>query len=69
MRLKAPTCRRRTTRTSSTGKGWFRNGDQRHQFAAGDVIFAASGVTHRFEDFSDDFATWVVFYGPKGGEA
>jgi hypothetical protein len=22
----------------------------------------------RFEDFSDDFATWVIFYGPPGGE-
>ena len=27
------------------------------------------GVEHRFEDFSDDFAAWVVFYGPSGGEA
>ena len=23
---------------------------------------------HRFEEFSDDFATWVMFYGPEGGE-
>jgi len=23
----------------------------------------------RFEEFSDDFATWVMFYGPEGGEA
>jgi hypothetical protein len=28
-----------------------------------------AGVPHRFVDFSDDFETWVVFYGPKGGEA
>ena len=26
----------------------------------------AAGV--RFENFSDDFVTWVVFYGPPGGE-
>jgi hypothetical protein len=25
-------------------------------------------VVHRFEDFSDDFCTWVMFYGPEGGE-
>jgi hypothetical protein len=21
-----------------------------------------------FENFSDDFAVWVIFYGPEGGE-
>jgi hypothetical protein len=25
-------------------------------------------VTHRFEEFSDDLAVWVFFYGPEGGE-
>ena len=34
-----------------------------------DVIFVPSGMEHRFEDFSEDFATWVIFYGPNGGEA
>jgi hypothetical protein len=24
---------------------------------------------HRFEDFTDDLAVWVIFYGPEGGEA
>jgi mannose-6-phosphate isomerase-like protein (cupin superfamily) len=24
---------------------------------------------HRFVDFTADFGTWVVFWGPKGGEA
>jgi mannose-6-phosphate isomerase-like protein (cupin superfamily) len=40
-----------------------------HSFRAGDVFFVASGVEHRFEQFSADFATWVVFWGPAGGEA
>ena len=22
-----------------------------------------------FEEFTEDFATWVFFYGPEGGEA
>jgi hypothetical protein len=26
------------------------------------------GAKHRFENFSHDFVTWVVFYGPQGGE-
>lgn len=37
--------------------------------AAGDVLFVPALQPHRFEDFSDDFATWVVFYGPAGGES
>ena len=39
-----------------------------HNFAAGDVFFVGSGVEHRFEKFSSDFSTWVVFWGPPGGE-
>lgn len=36
--------------------------------AAGDVLFVPAGVPHRFENFSHDFLTWIVFYGPQGGE-
>lgn len=50
------------------GHGSFVNGDTRRPFAPGDLLFVPAGVTHRFEDFSDDFATWVIFYGPEGGE-
>jgi mannose-6-phosphate isomerase-like protein (cupin superfamily) len=52
-----------------SGQGTFRNGEARHPFGPGDVIFVPAGVEHRFEQFSDDFATWVMFYGPDGGEA
>jgi mannose-6-phosphate isomerase-like protein (cupin superfamily) len=34
----------------------------------GDAFFVAAGVTHQFKNFTDDFVTWVVFYGPQGGE-
>ena len=51
------------------GSGWFVTGDARHPFGAGDVLFVPAGVVHRFEQFSDDFAVWVVFYGPEGGES
>lgn len=34
----------------------------------GDILFVPAGVAHRFENFSPDFVTWVVFYGPSAGE-
>jgi mannose-6-phosphate isomerase-like protein (cupin superfamily) len=52
-----------------SGSGQFRNGGIRQAFQTGELLFAAAGVEHRFENFSDDFATWVIFYGPEGGEA
>ena len=42
---------------------------ERKSFGPADVMFAPAGAVHRFENFSDDFATWVVFWGPKGGES
>src|SRR4051812_5408861 len=44
------------------GSGWFVNGERRRPFAAGDVLFVPAGIEHHFEDFSDDFGTWVIFY-------
>lgn len=43
-------------------------GEERVPFGPGDALFVAAGTAHRFEDFSDDFATWIIFYGPEGGE-
>jgi mannose-6-phosphate isomerase-like protein (cupin superfamily) len=51
-----------------SGSGEFVNGPERHSFGPGDVLFVPAGVEHRFEDFTDDLAVWVVFYGPEGGE-
>jgi len=50
------------------GGGEFVCGGARQAFVPHDVLFAAAGVEHRFENFSDDFAVWVFFYGPEGGE-
>ena len=52
-----------------SGTGWFVNGETRHRFSPGDVLFAPAGTVHRFEDFTDDLQSWVIFYGPEGGEA
>ncbi len=50
------------------GSGVFLHAGQRTPFRAGDTLFVRAGIPHRFEDFSPDFATWVFFYGPEGGE-
>jgi mannose-6-phosphate isomerase-like protein (cupin superfamily) len=50
------------------GTGRFWNGETRKVFQPGDWLFAAAGHPHRFEDFTDDFAVWVMYYGPEGGE-
>ena len=52
----------------ASGTGTFVRDDERVRFITGDVLFAPAGIVHRFENFSDDFATWVIFYGPDGGE-
>jgi mannose-6-phosphate isomerase-like protein (cupin superfamily) len=50
------------------GRGLFHRGDAVAPFGPGDLLFVAAGETHRFEAFSEDFAAWVIFYGPEGGE-
>jgi hypothetical protein len=42
---------------------------ERVPFGPGDVLIAAARVEQRFEGFSEDFASWVVFYGSRGGRA
>ena len=51
-----------------SGAGFFVCGDDRKPFEPGEALFVPAGVVHRFEDFSDDFSAWVIFYGPSGGE-
>ena len=52
----------------ATGTATLRIGEVDHPLEAGSVAFVAAGEDHRFEQFSDDFSTWVVFWGPAGGE-
>ena len=51
-----------------TGTGEFVCADTRRTFGPGDLLFAAAGAVHRFENFSGDLILWVLFYGPEGGE-
>jgi mannose-6-phosphate isomerase-like protein (cupin superfamily) len=52
----------------ASGRGEFVCGDNRQTFGPTDLLFAAAGVEHRFENFSQDLVLWVLFYGPEGGE-
>lgn len=52
----------------ASGRGSFVRGAERVAFGPGDMLFVPAKMEHRFEDFSPDFATWVLFYGPAGGE-
>ena len=52
-----------------TGAGVFQRGDERIDFGPGDALFVPAHMEHRFVEFSADFAAWVVFYGPRGGES
>jgi mannose-6-phosphate isomerase-like protein (cupin superfamily) len=44
------------------GSGEILIGDERFSFEAGDTFFVPAKVEHRFENFSDDFATWAIFF-------
>ncbi len=51
-----------------SGCGVFLLDGKRQMFEPGEALFVPAGIEHRFEDFSDDFSAWVIFYGPAGGE-
>lgn len=46
---------------------FYRNGET-IKCQKGDILFVPARMEHRFINFSNDFATWVIFYGKKGGE-
>jgi mannose-6-phosphate isomerase-like protein (cupin superfamily) len=52
----------------TSGTGRFVRGEESVTFGPGDALFVPAHMPHRFEEFSPDFSTWVVFYGPEGGE-
>lgn len=52
----------------ASGSGKFFCAGETMGFATGDVLFVAAGVEHRFENFTDDFATWVIFFGNRPGK-
>jgi mannose-6-phosphate isomerase-like protein (cupin superfamily) len=49
----------------ASGTGRYRVEDRVTEIGAGDLLFAAAHAAHGFEDYSDDFAIWIVFYGSE----
>ncbi|WP_426667971.1 cupin domain-containing protein [Mucilaginibacter sp. McL0603] len=45
-----------------SGSGEFLNDGKRSSFNPGDILFVPAGIEYRFENFTDDFATWVIFF-------
>lgn len=45
-----------------SGTGRIRIGENTFAFEPGDVFFVPKGIPHNFTEFSDDFATWAVFF-------
>jgi mannose-6-phosphate isomerase-like protein (cupin superfamily) len=52
----------------AAGHAAFVKAGERIAVKAQDLLFVEAGAEHRFEAMSPDFATWVVFWGPQGGE-
>lgn len=52
----------------ATGAGHFELNGELTPVKQGDFLFVPAGASHKFTEFTDDFTTWVIFYGPKGGE-
>ncbi len=51
-----------------SGRGVLQHGERRDRFEAGDLLFVPAGTDHSLQEFSDDLAVWVIFFGPVGGE-
>jgi mannose-6-phosphate isomerase-like protein (cupin superfamily) len=49
----------------ASGSGRYRVEERVTAVGAGDLLFAAAHVSHGFEDISEDFTVWVIFYGPQ----
>ena len=49
----------------AAGTGKYRVEGKVTAVGAGDVLFCAAHVAHGFEDISEDFSVWVLFYGPR----
>lgn len=49
----------------AAGTANYRVEDRVTPVGPGDVLFCAAHVAHGFEDNTDDFCVWVVFYGPE----
>ena len=47
------------------GEAEFVRDGQRAHVSGGDILYVPARAAHRFEQFSDDFQTWAIFFGPE----
>jgi mannose-6-phosphate isomerase-like protein (cupin superfamily) len=47
----------------AAGSGSFEEEGEMRPLAIGDLLHVKAGKRHRFVDFTEDFAVWVIFYG------
>jgi hypothetical protein len=52
----------------ASGSGFFVKRRRPPAIRGGRGNICSGYVEHVFEDFTEDFATWVFFFGPEGGE-
>jgi len=50
------------------GSGQFIMGDKTIDFKPGDFLFVPARMPHKFINFGAEMETWVIFYGPVGGD-
>jgi mannose-6-phosphate isomerase-like protein (cupin superfamily) len=48
------------------GGALFTAGDETREVRAGDILFVAAGLPHRFHDISEDLRIIVIFAPPEG---
>jgi mannose-6-phosphate isomerase-like protein (cupin superfamily) len=48
------------------GSGRFTCAGETKPFSPGDAFFVPAGTDHRFVEFSEDFAAWVLFFANAG---
>jgi hypothetical protein len=47
------------------GSSEFAMGSEQRTVKSGDLIFVPAGMPHRFLDFSEDLAVWIIFFGRR----
>jgi len=47
------------------GSGKIVIGDETFDFTVGDAFHVEANTPHHFEEFTQDFATWAVFFDPS----
>ena len=49
----------------TAGHSDFSLGEDHRTVTPGDLIFVPAGMAHKFFNFSDDLAMWIVFFGMR----